>query len=142
MNQINLIGRITKKPELRYTKSEKAVCEFSLAVNRIGQDEADFINCSVWGKQAENLCKYQDKGSLIALDGTLRVDTYEVEGQKRYKTYVLANNIEYLSSKSSENVNKESDTQSDTQQEPVEEDPFKSFGEQVETDFTDDDLPF
>lgn len=114
MNNINLIGRLTKQPELRTTESQKNVCDFTIAVNRIGTDKADFINCVVWNAQAENLCKYQTKGSLIGVNGALRIDTYEVEGQNRYKTYVLANNIEYLSSKSSEEVNNDEDSFADT----------------------------
>lgn len=136
MNSVNLIGRLTKKPELRYTQSNTAVCEFSLAVNRIGQEQTDFITCVVWKAQAENLVKYQDKGSLIAVNGSLRVDTYDNEqGERRYKTYVLANNIEYLSSKK------------ETQEQPVEQpteqpksDPFADFGQQIQID--DSDLPF
>lgn len=100
MNQINLIGRLTKDPEIRQTQKNKAVCEFDIAVNRIGQEQTDFITCVVWEKQAENLVKYQNKGSLIAVNGALRVDKYQnQEGQNRYKTYVLATNIEYLGSK-------------------------------------------
>lgn len=126
MNQINLIGRITRDLELRTTTSGKAVCEFDLAVNRIGQDATDFINCTVWGNQAENLCKYQGKGSLIAVTGSLRIDKYQnQEGENRYKTYVLANNIEYLSSKSSEEASK----------------PETTFNPD-EIVLTDDDLPF
>ncbi len=100
MNQINLIGRLTKDPEIRQTQNNKSVCEFDIAVNRIGQEQTDFITCVVWEKQAENLTKYQSKGSLIAVNGALRVDKYQnQEGENRYKTYVLATNIEYLSSK-------------------------------------------
>lgn len=133
MNKCLLIGRITKKPELRNVK-DKSVCEFTIATNR-GKDKADFINCVVWNNQAENLVKYQDKGSLIGVFGELRVDNYEVEGNKRYKTYVLVSNIEYLESK----------------KEPQEEqNPFEQFGEHVKTDFDvgeqiqiqDSDLPF
>lgn len=103
MNQINLIGRLTKDPELRQTQSKKLVCEFDIAVNRIGQEQTDFITCVVWEKQAENLVKYRNKGSLIAVNGALRVDKYQnQEGQNRYKTYVLATNIEYLSSRKEE----------------------------------------
>jgi single-strand DNA-binding protein len=103
MNQINLIGRLTKDPEIRQTQNNKSVCEFDIAVNRIGQEQTDFITCVVWEKQAENLVKYQNKGSLIAVNGALRVDKYQnQEGQNRYKTYVLATNIEYLSSRKEE----------------------------------------
>ena len=111
MNQINLIGRLTSRPELKYTSSNKAVCDFSIAVNRNytnedGKREADFINCQVWNKQAENLCKYQDKGNQIAVDGNLRVQSYDdKDANKRYSTFVLVNNIEYLESKKNDTKN-------------------------------------
>lgn len=111
MNTIFLIGRLTRRPELKYTSSNKAVCDFSIAVNRNytnedGKREADFINCQVWNKQAENLCKYQDKGNQIAVDGNLRVQSYDdKDGNKRYSTFVLVNNIEYLESKKNDNKN-------------------------------------
>lgn len=129
MNNINLIGRITKELELRHTPTtSKPVCEFNLAVNRIGQEQADFITCQVWNGQAENLYKFQGKGSLIGVIGSLRVDQFQdKDGNNRYKTYVLANNIEYLG------------TKKDTQEQPVEqptqeEDPFAEFGEKVSID--------
>lgn len=115
--------------ELRFTKSNKPVCEFNLAVNRIGQEQADFITCQVWNGQAENLSKYQGKGSLIGVVGSLRVDQFQdKEGNNRYKTYVLANNVEYL------------ETKKDTQEQPVEqptqpiqeEDPFKLYGNEID----------
>ncbi len=128
MNTISLVGRITKDLELRYTQSNKPVCEFNLAVNRIGQEQTDFITCQVWNGQAENLSKYQGKGSLIGVLGSLRVDQFQdKDGNNRYKTYVLANNIEYLG------------TKKETQEQPVEqptkeEDPFSVFGNSVEID--------
>ena len=108
MNKVVLIGRITKDLELRKTKSDKSVCEFTLATNRVGSEDADFISCMVWNQQAENLCKFQGKGSLIAVFGELRTDSYEIEGQKRYKTYVLVSNIEFLSKKieNTQDINK------------------------------------
>ena len=98
MNKVMLVGRLTRMPELKEVKDKK-VCEFTLATNRIGREDADFINCIVWSKQAENLVKFQGKGSLIAIFGELRTETYEVNEQKRYKTYVLVSNIEFLSKK-------------------------------------------
>ena len=56
----------------------------------------DFITCIVWNKQAENLVKYQRKGNMIGIQGQLRVDTYETNGERKYKTYVLVENIEFL----------------------------------------------
>ena len=130
MNSIHLVGRITKDLEVRTTNNLKSVCEFSLAVNRMGTDKADFITCQIWGTQAENLKKYQGKGSLVGIVGNLRVDTYEIEGTKRYKTYVLVNNIEFLGTK--KETNKENLTvQEPTQQEA---DPFEQMGMQVRID--------
>jgi single-strand DNA-binding protein len=129
MNSINLVGRITKDLDLKCTPNGKYVCDFSLAVNRVGTDKADFINCQIWGKQAENLTQYQGKGSLVGIVGSIRVDTYEVEGTKRQKTYVLASNVEFLSSKKEENAQNIQNTVQN-----VEEDPFSAFGQQVSID--------
>ena len=97
-NKVVITGRITKDLELKETKKGTKVCEFTLATNRpMDREKADFINVIVWDKQAENLCKYQKKGNLIAVFGEIRTDSYEVEGKKRYKTYVLCNQLEYLS---------------------------------------------
>ena len=121
MNKIFLIGRITKELELRHTKNDKSVCEFTLAIQR-DKENADFITCQVWGVQAENLCKYQGKGSLISVVGELRVETYEINDKKHYKTYVLSNVIEYLS------------TPQKSQEKPTEapKSPFEEFGQQFE----------
>ena len=130
MNKVVLIGRICKKLELKNLKDDKSVCEFTIATNRIGQEDADFINCIVWNKQAENLVKYQDKGSLISVFGELRVDSYEIEGNKKYKTYVMVNNIEFLENKK-EKTN-----------------PFEEFGNSIKTEvkeqleISEDDYPF
>ena len=134
MNQVCLTGRITKDLELRKTKNDKSVCEFTIATNRIGQEDADFINCIVWNKQAENLVKYQDKGSLIGVEGQLRSDRYEHNGQTKYKTYILVSQIEFLSSTKKEEK----------------ENPYEAFGNSIKTEFdvghqieiTDDDMPF
>ena len=101
MNKVMLIGRIANDLELRTTPSGSSVCEFRLAtnrpVNKDGERIADFITCMVWNKQAENLTKYQSKGSLIAVVGAMRVDSYDGnDGKKKYKSYVFVNEIEYL----------------------------------------------
>lgn len=97
-NKVVLTGRIVRDLELKETNKGTKVCEFTLATNRpMDREKADFINVIVWDKQAENLCKYQKKGNLIAVFGEIRTDSYEVEGKKRYKTYVLCNQLEYLS---------------------------------------------
>ena len=103
MNKTWLTGRLSKKPELKKINENSCVCDFTIATNRPtnrdGEKVADFINCRVWNNQAENLCKYQDKGNLIGISGEIRTETYEVNGTKKYKTYVLTNNIEFLESK-------------------------------------------
>lgn len=110
MNQVNLIGRITKDIELRRANNGKSVVSFTLAVNRgfksaDGQD-ADFISCIVWDKTAENLEKYCGKGSQVAVNGNLRTRTYDnAQGQKVYVTEVICNNVEFLNTKSQQQSN-------------------------------------
>lgn len=106
LNRIILIGRLTKDPELRYTQSGKAVCAFTLAVDRPylannGNREADFINIVVWNKTAENCAQYLAKGKLAAVDGRLQIRSYDgQDGQRRYVTEVIADNVQFLSPKS------------------------------------------
>lgn len=140
MNKVVLLGRLTKKPELKETKANKSVCDFSIAVNRNytnddGEREADFINCQVWNKQAENLCKYMDKGSQLSLEGNIRTDSYEDDkGNRRFKTYVLVSNIEYLETKKSESKKAVVEENKNPDQE------FIDFGDTIE--LTDDDIAF
>lgn len=108
MNKAILIGRLTRDPELRYTNSNRAVCQFTLAIDRpftnqaTGQREADFINVVVWDKQAENVGKYITKGRLVAVEGRIQVRNYDNnEGRKVYVTEVVANNVQFLESKNS-----------------------------------------
>jgi single-strand DNA-binding protein len=99
MNNINLVGRITKDLESKIA-GNTVICNFSIAVNRRfakeGQQKADFINCVCFGKVAENLCKYQGKGSLIGINGTLNIDQYQKDGENKTFTKVVANEIEFL----------------------------------------------
>lgn len=131
MNNIVLIGRLTTDPELRTTGTGKSVCNINIAVDRFAVEEdkqsVDFIPIQIWGKSAENLCKYQKKGYQIALEGTLRVDNYkDSDGNTKYKTYVLANRIEYLT--------KSKETQEEASN--------KVSIKQEEITLNDDDLPF
>ena len=103
MNKVTLIGRITKDLELKHIgEKNTANVKFNLAVDNYenGQKGADFIPVTVWGKQAENLCKYCAKGSQIAVNGALKIRSYDKDGVKKYVTEVLAdgfNGIEFLS---------------------------------------------
>lgn len=105
MNHVVLVGRLTKDPELRYTPGEgTAIVNFTLAVNRgyknkEGKSEADFIFVEAWNKQAENIAQYCVKGSLVAVQGSIRVEQYLYQEQKRTITKVRANQVNFLSTK-------------------------------------------
>lgn len=100
MNQITLIGRLTREPEIRYNGDSFAIGHFTIAVDRNrkrdGEKETDFIPIVVFGKQAEFAEKYLGKGRLVGVSGRLQVSSYERDGQKRTKAEVLANNVEAL----------------------------------------------
>ncbi len=153
MNKVFLIGRLTKDPELRYTGSNIAVATFSLAVNRNfsnqnGEREADFINIVVWRKQAENVKNYLTQGSQVAIDGRIQTRSYDdQDGKKRYVTEVVADNVEFLGSKSSNKGSNEMmdnpfqvENEVDLKTTDVKDDPFKDFGDEIK--ISDDDLPF
>jgi single-strand DNA-binding protein len=125
MNQVNLIGRLTKNIEIKMTPNQKVVTQFNLAVYRT-KDETDFINCVAWDKTAELLETYTSKGSQIGVNGTLRTRNYDdpnIPNRKVYVTEVLVNSITLLDSKK-----KEQETYQPSY-EPV-------------ADITSDDLPF
>lgn len=157
MNKVFLIGRLTRDPELRYTGNNTAVATFSLAVNRNfsnqnGEREADFINIVVWRKQAENVKNYLTQGSQVAIDGRIQTRSYDdQQGQKRYITEVIADNVEFLGSKNSSNNSNMSSNAEPKQPTPydfesapkgtdVESNPFADFGANIE--ISDDELPF
>ena len=100
MNKIWICGNISTELNLKEIGNNK-LCEFSVAVRR-DEKTTDFINCVVWNKQAENLVKYQSKGSKISVLGSLCVDKYQAGDKTRYKTYVRVNEIEFLGSKTKE----------------------------------------
>ena len=106
MNKVLLIGRLTRDPELRYTGSNRAVTQITIAVNRNftnqnGEREADFINVVVWDKAAENLKKYVGKGRMVAVEGRIQTRNYDNnEGKKVYVTEVVAQNVQFLDSRS------------------------------------------
>lgn len=109
VNSIVLIGRLTRDCELRYTQNSKAVCSFTLAVDRKfksadGTRETDFINVVVWGKLAELCAEYLSKGKMAAVDGRLQIRSYtDKQGNKRTATEVIADDVNFLSPKESGN---------------------------------------
>lgn len=97
MNISVLIGRLTKDPEVRYTTgtNQTAVCNFTLAVDRIGEG-ADFITCVAFGKTAENIVKYMNKGRQLGVKGHIQAGSYEKDGQRRYTTDVIVERAEFV----------------------------------------------
>ena len=106
INRTVLVGRLTRDPELRYTANGAAVASFTIAVNRQftnsnGEREADFINCVIWRKAAENFANFTNKGSLVGIDGRIQTRNYEnQQGQRVYVTEVVVENFSLLESRS------------------------------------------
>lgn len=159
MNKVVLVGRLTKDPELRST-GQSSVASFTIAVNRPfknreGVVEADFINASIFGVQADNVAKYCSKGSLVGVEGRIQTRSYDAQdGTKRYVTDVAAERVEFLGSKKDGSYNEFSNNSNFVDQMPKadidvmqkneinipSEDPYKDFGNEVT--LSDDDLPF
>ena len=102
LNHAVLVGRLTRDAELKYTASGQAVCKFSIAVNRRRkngeqwEDEANFFDIVLWGRQAETLNQYLLKGKQVGVDGELRQDRWQQDGQNRSRIEIVANNIQLL----------------------------------------------
>ncbi|EPH12553.1 single-stranded DNA-binding protein [Facklamia hominis] len=159
MNAVHLIGRLTKDLDLRFTQNGTAVGTFNLAVNRSftnqqGEREADFINCVIWKKGAENLAKYTRKGSKIGIDGRIQTRNYEnQQGQRVYVTEVIVERFDLLDSRNSQN---NSDQQANNNngvfiqntnksgQAPMNSSDFnyQNQDEMNSVDISEDDLPF
>lgn len=173
INRTVLVGRLTRDPELRYTGSGAAVVTFTVAVNRQftnsqGEREADFINCVMWRKAAENFCNFTRKGSLVGIDGRIQTRSYEnQQGTRVYVTEVVAENFSLLESKNSNQIQKDGEhsnyqsqnsipNQQNSQNDNLQpqnnssngqygnysnpNDPFTNGGQGI--DINDDDLPF
>jgi single-strand DNA-binding protein len=172
INRTVLVGRLTRDPELRYTSSGAAVASFTVAVNRQftnsqGEREADFINCVMWRKAAENFANFTRKGSLVGIDGRIQTRSYEnQQGQRVYVTEVVAENFSLLESRSSTEHRQGNDNGFGNQSAPSQQqssgnpfdggqtnqsgsqqpnhsnpnDPFANGGQSI--DISDDDLPF
>lgn len=123
-NKVMLMGRITARPDLRYTGSNVPYTRFTVAVNRYNEG-TDFINVIVWKKQAENVCNYLDKGSRVFVEGSLSVSSYDdKDGNKRYTTDVMAQSVKFLDSQNRKEVSEEYEEENN-----YESDPYSEFGE-------------
>ena len=137
MNRVELIGRLTKDPELRYTPNGIATATITLAVDRLpdkeGNKKTDFINVVVWNKQAENVNKYVFKGSLVSVEGKIATRSFDSQnGEKKWATEVICDRIQFLENKKKNDSTKLSGDDVDNYQE--ENNPF------AEVD--DSQLPF
>ena len=142
MNKWTGTGRLTRDPEIKNTTTGKAVANFTLAVdrrfkNQDGQKEADFINCQAWGKTAEVLGQYTQKGSRIGVVGRLQVRSYDAQdGTKRWVTEVIVDELEFLESKGGSNS---ANTQQQSNGEPM---TVMGLDEDFHLMADDDDIPF
>ena len=131
INNVVLVGRMTRDADLRYTPSNQAVATFTLAVNRNfknqdGEREADFINVVIWRQQAENLANWVKKGALIGVTGRIQTRSYDnQQGQRVYVTEVVAESFQLLESRGQQSNSQDS-----------------SFGNSSSMDIQDEDLPF
>jgi single-strand DNA-binding protein len=137
INNVVLVGRLTKEPELKYTASGVATASFTLAVNRqfknkAGEREADFIRCVIWRQSAENFANWVKRGALIGVTGRIQTGSYENnQGQRVYTTDVVVDNFQMLESRP------KSEQQS-TQQSVSQSDNISA----IPIEILDDDLPF
>ena len=137
INNVVLVGRLTRDPELRYTPSNAAVATFTLAVNRnfknqAGDREADFISCIMWRQQAENFSNWCKKGNLVGITGRIQTRSYDnQQGQRVYVTEVVAESFQTLEKKD----NTANQSSMEKQMPP-------SYGASDSMDISDDGLPF
>ena len=132
INNVVLVGRLTKKPELKFTANGTKYTQFSVAVQKKfksqnGEYESDFISCLMWSTAAENFTKFTNKGSLVGIEGRIQTRSYDKDGKRVYITEVVAENFSLLESK------KVTESRNNVVQ-SIEESPFNGV--------SDDDLPF
>ena len=149
INRTVLVGRLTKDPELRYTSSNIAFVKFTLAVNRTfagptGEREADFIQCVVWRKQAENLARFVKKGSLLGLEGRIQTGSYDdKEGIRKYTTEVVCDSVQFLEPKNQDSESRNYEPQEYTRSYQKNDYEKPKRKESTPTiDVAEDDLPF
>jgi single-strand DNA-binding protein len=146
MNKIELTGRLTRDPDLRYTPNNRPIAQFTIAVNRryakeTDEIKADFFPIVVWGKQGENCKTYLLKGSMVGIIGTLRNRSYEKDGNTRYITEVIAEEVEFLTpKKTTDNSNNETIPGEEHTPYDYQEEQASIYDNEFQ--LNDDDLPF
>jgi single-strand DNA-binding protein len=137
MNSVNVIGNISTDIDLKATPSGKFVATFNVAVNNpFNREKTSFLPVEVWGKVAQNTADYCKKGSKVGISGHLEVDQWEKDGQKKYKTKIIASMVGFLDSK---NSNRTSQNNAQNTNHTSQNDPFPG-GEPI--DINDEELPF
>ncbi|MFS0934611.1 single-stranded DNA-binding protein, partial [Enterococcus casseliflavus] len=122
INNVTLVGRLTKDPDLRYTANGTGVATFTLAINRnftnqAGEREADFVQCVIWRKPAETLANYARKGTLLGVTGRIQTRSYDnQQGQRVYVTEVVAESFQLLESKATSEQRQSTQASQPTQQ--------------------------
>lgn len=155
INRVVLTGRLTKDSQVRYTQSGAAVASFNLAVNRPftnaqGEREADFIQCVIWRKAAENFNNFTHKGSLVGIDGRIQTRNYENnQGRRVYVTEVVVDNFSLLESRKAESSQPKENQKYQSHEKPAakpktdqKQTPEPVTDSDVPLDISDDDLPF
>lgn len=133
INHVVVVGRLTKKPELKFTATGTKYTQFIVAVqrnfkNKSGEYEADFINCLMWRTVAENFVKFTEKGSLVGIEGRIQTRSYDKDGKPVYITEVLADGFSLLETKKVVEARSNQPVFNSNEAEPIE--------------FSEDDLPF
>jgi single-stranded DNA-binding protein 4 len=137
INNVTIVGRLTRDPELKYTPSNIAITTFNMAVNRnfknqAGDREADFINCMIWRQQAENFANWCKKGNLVGITGRIQTRSYDnQQGQRVYVTEVVADSFQTLEKKD----NTANQSSMENQMPP-------NYAQGESMDISDDDFPF
>ena len=133
INHVVVVGRLTRKPEIKFISTGTKYTQFSVATqrnfkNKSGEYEADFINCLMWRNAAENFVKFTDKGSLVGIEGRIQTRSYDKDGRTVYITEVLAEGFSLLETKKVVEAKNNQPVFSSNEAEPIE--------------FSEDDLPF
>lgn len=141
MNKFIGIGNLTHDPELKTTTTGMAVTNFTIAINGYKEGEVDFINCTTFKAQAENVAKYCHKGSKVGVDGKLQIKQYEKDGVKKYSTSIICNFVEFLSHKEQGNQDNQQYQSNDKQ--IFQQDTQKKADDFFDNkDISEDSLPF
>jgi single-strand DNA-binding protein len=141
LNRVQVLGNITKNPELKSLPSGQKVCSFSIATNETYKDregnkkeKVEYHNIVAWGITAQNIAKYMSKGSQIYVEGKLQTRSWEAEGKKLYRTEIMANNVQFGNNKNASPKEEVS--------EEKEEDITGGYEGELDSEINPDDIPF